>query len=405
MTVTNNDRLKKFQKQIETELKDNILTFWIDKTPDHIKGGFYGYISNDLTIRPDNDKSSVLNFRILWTFSTAYRLYQDEKYLDMANRAFYYVKEYFIDRTYSGVYWLLDSNGRPVDSKKQVYAVAFAIYGLSEYYRATGNSTALSLAIELFESLESHAHDPQYKGYIEALTREWSPLEDKSLSPKDMNVSKSMNTNLHVLEAYTNLLRVWDSSILKYSLKELLEVTMEHIVDSETWCFKLFFDMDWHSYTDTISYGHDIEGSWLIYEAAEVLGDAALLEKAEAIAIRMAQKVQQNGIDPVYGGIYNERNETGLDDKKDWWPQAEAVVGFFNAYQLTGSDSFLEASLDVFSYIEKYIEDRMNGEWFWGVTRDGRNLTSTEKVSPWKCPYHNSRMCFEMIKRIDKLTK
>ena len=239
----------------------------------------------------------------------------------MTKRAFEYIKKYFIDYEYSGFYWLLDCKGHPVDTKKQVYAVAFAIYGLSEYHRATGDTTALALAIELFESLESHACDHQNKGYLEALAQDWSPLADKSLSPKDMNVAKSMNTHLHILEAYTNLLRVWDSPALKNSLKELLEVVLEHIIDSDSWSFKLFFDLYWTSRANITSYGHDIEGSWLIHEAAEVLGDQELLIKAKSVAIHMAQSVQKNGIDTVFGGIYNDRHEAGLDDNKDWWPR------------------------------------------------------------------------------------
>lgn len=400
-----NTILSYFKMQIEGELKNNILKFWIDNTQDIKNGGFYGYISNDLKVKADHEKASVLNSRILWTFSAAYRLFGDEKYHTMAIRSFEYIKKYFVDYEYSGVYWLLDYNGCPANTKKQVYAMAFAIYGLSEYHRATGDTTALALAVELFESLEGHARDRQNKGYHEALARDWSPLADKSLSPKDMNVAKSMNTHLHILEAYTNLLKVWDSPILKKSLKELLEVTLEHIVDNDSWSFRLFFDLDWTSRANNTSYGHDIEGSWLVHEAAEVLGDAELLKRTKNTAIYMAQRVLNNGIDIAFGGIYNDRHESGLDDNKDWWPQAEAVVGFFNAYQLTGSDIYLEASLQVWDYIQKHIVDKVNGEWFWGVTRDGSQITSDEKVGPWKCPYHNSRMCYEIITRVEKISR
>jgi mannobiose 2-epimerase len=399
----NSESLMLFERQIEKELKDNILQFWIDNAQDYRNGGFFGYISNDLTVDPDHDKASVLNFRILWTFASAYRYYKQEKYLAIAQRAFDYIKKYFIDPVHSGVYWLIDSYGKPVDTKKQVYSVAFAIYGLSEFYRATGDRSALSLAIELFESLEKHARDLKNKGYLEALSCDWSPLADMSLSPLDMNVAKSMNTHLHILEAYTNLLRVWDSPALRTTLKELLEVMLGYIVDNETWSFKLFFDKDWSSRADIVSYGHNIEGSWLIHEAAEVLGDPVMLERAETIAINMVDKVLQNGIDKVYGGIYNDLQGEHLDDRKDWWPQAEAVVGFFNAYQLTGNKTYLEAAYKAWEFIDRYISDKNHGEWLWGVTRDGSELTKDEKVGPWKCPYHNSRMCFEIIERTGKL--
>lgn len=399
----NSENLTLFETQIENELKNNILKFWIDNTQDFKNGGFFGYISNDLAIGADHDKASVLNFRILWTFASAYRFYKEDKYLAVARRAFGYIKDHFIDPVYSGVYWLLDSSGKAIDTKKQVYSVAFAIYGLSEFYRVTGDSDALSLAIELFESIENHARDLKNKGYLEALSRDWSPLADMSLSPNDMNVAKSMNTHLHILEAYTNLLRIWDTPALRNSLKELLEVMLDYIVDNRTWSFKLFFDKDWSSRADITSYGHNIEGSWLIYEAAEVLGDVPILNRAETIAVNMAEKVLQNGIDEVYGGIYNDKQGIHLDDRKDWWPQAEAVVGFFNAYQLTGNEKYLEAAYKVWEFINNLISDRTHGEWVWGVTRDGGEITKDEKVGPWKCPYHNSRMCFEIIARAGKL--
>lgn len=394
------ERMSSFARQIEEEWKENILPFWIEYAQDKEKGGFYGYLHNNRRVEQNHGKASVLNFRILWTFSAAYRISREEKYLEVARRAYEYIREYFIDRVYSGVFWMLDSRGKPTDTKKQVYSVAFAIYGLSEYHRATGNPEALAMAVELFESLERNARDLKYKGYLEALTRDWAPLADMSLSPSDMNVAKSMNTHLHILEAYTNLLRAWDSPVLRCSLKEVLEVILEHIVDSRTWSFNLFFDQDWTSRADIVSYGHNIEGSWLICEAAGVIGEEALLERAEAVSLKMAGQVFREGIDRMCGGIYNDRQDGRLDDSKDWWPQAEAVVGFLNAYQLSGNEEYLEASLQTWEFIRKYITDKTFGEWIWGVTQDGRPTGKDEKVGPWKCPYHNGRMCFEITERI-----
>ncbi len=395
-----NDMLNRFKSEIEKELRDNILEFWINYSQDNEYGGFYGYISHDLKIKADYAKASVLNFRILWTFSAAYRLYSQEKYLHIARRAYEYIKKHFIDNKNYGVYWMLDHKGQPIDAKNQVYSVAFAIYGLSEYYRAFGETEALDLALKLYESLEKHARDRVYGGYIEALEQDWSALTDMSLSDKDMNVPKSMNTHLHVMEAYTNLLRVHDSPQLRESLRSLLIVLLEHIINHETWSFDLFFTMDWTSCADVYSYGHNIEGSWLIYESADVLGDPELLEKAKTAAVRMAQEVRANGLDHANGGIYYEMESSGIDDRKDWWPQAEAVVGFFNAWQITGDEAYLDEALKTWKFIQKYLVDRENGEWYWGVTRDGSELTSEEKAGSWKCPYHNSRMCFEIVSRV-----
>lgn len=392
--------LNQLKSEIDKELKDNILKFWINCAQDNENGGFYGYISRNLKVKPDHHKASVLNARILWTFSSAYRLYADEKYLQIARRAYDYIIKHFIDYEYYGVYWKLDPKGQPADTKNQVYSVAFTIYGLSEYYLAVGDTAALELAMKLYESLELYARDRLYGGYIEALERDWQPLSDMSLSDRDMNVPKSMNTNLHVMEAYTNLLRANDTPSLKESLQSILEVMLERILNHETYSLDVFFTMNWSSCANIVSYGHNIEGSWLICESAEVLGNPELLEKARKAAVLMAQQVRADGVDPVYGGIYYEMHDRVLDERKDWWPQAEAVVGFFNAWQLTGDMTFLDESIKIWQFIQSYIIDRKYGEWYWGVTRDGFSVTSDEKAGNWKCPYHNSRMCFEILSRI-----
>ncbi|OBR64293.1 N-acyl-D-glucosamine 2-epimerase [Paenibacillus oryzae] len=396
MTLQNKDWLAK----IEAELKDNILQFWLEHTIDEENGGFYGFISRDLTVNRQADKGLVLNTRILWTFSSAFRLYGDSRYLEMADRAYRYITSYFTDPQHGGLYWMLDYKGAVTSSKKQVYGQAFAIYAFSEYYRATGDEDALTKAVELFHVLERHSYDPVDKGYIEASARDWSETNENSLSDKDLNTKKSMNTHLHVLEAYTNLYRVWPEPELRDKLRELIVVMLRHIVDNESYHFKLFFDMEWNSQNSHISYGHDIEGSWLIHEAAEVLGEPELLEESVAVAIAMAEVTLREGVDED-GGLFNEA-EPGklLDSDKDWWPQAEAVVGFYNAYQLSGTLSYLEAARKSWHFIESKLVDTEYGEWLWSVKRDGSPSGNIEKVSPWKCPYHNSRACFEMIGRL-----
>ncbi|MHA7966091.1 AGE family epimerase/isomerase [Paenibacillus sp. CAU 1782] len=385
---------------IEAELKDNILQFWLEHTVDEENGGFYGFISRDLTVNPQADKGLVLNTRILWTFSTAFRLYGESRYLEMADRAYRYITRYFTDPQHGGLYWMLDCKGAVKSSKKQVYGQAFAIYAFSEYYRATRDEDALTKAAELFHVLERHSYDPAGKGYIEALARDWSETNENSLSDKDLNTKKSMNTHLHVLEAYTNLYRVWPEPALRDKLRELIVVMLRHIVDNDSYHFKLFFDMEWNSQNSHISYGHDIEGSWLIHEAAEVLGDLELLQESIDIAIAMAEVTLREGVDED-GGLFNEA-EPGklLDSDKDWWPQAEAVVGFYNAYQLSGASPYLEAARKSWHFIESNLVDKEYGEWIWSVKRDGSPSGNIEKVSPWKCPYHNSRACFEMIERL-----
>lgn len=394
--------IKNLASRFEHELKNNILQFWINHSVDDQNGGFYGYISNDLSPDTKHDKASVLNFRILWTFSAAYRYYRDEKYLVMAKRAYDYIIKHFVDDKYSGVYWMLDYRGNPVDTKKQTYSIAFAIYGLSEFYRAAGIKESLDHAVRLCHSIENNIYDAGQKGYMEARARDWSPIPRMSLSGKDMNAEKSMNTHLHVLEAYTNLYRVWKDKSLERSLQELINVTIDHIIDPLTFQFRLFFDRSWTSLSKAVSYGHDIEGSWLLYEAAEVLGNDALLSRVRLISVLMARKVFSDGMDRINGGLFYELENGSLEDFKEWWPQAEAVVGFTNAYQLTGENCYLDAAGSMWEFIDKHIIDKVNGEWFWGTTADGSRIIGDQKAGPWKCPYHNSRMCFEMIERLGK---
>lgn len=401
------DLIGEFKMSLLNELNENILQFWINNTVDLEHGGFYGCILNDLTQIENADKGCILNSRILWTYSTAYRVFKDKKYLEIASRAYNYMLEHFWDNEHSGLFWMVDFKGDLVDGKKQIYNLAFGIYGFSEYYRATGIKEGLSRAIELFNLIEQYSYDELNKGYIEALDREWNILSDMRLSPKDLNSKKSMNTHLHILEAYTNLLRVWDNNTLREKLEELVTVTIEKIIDNESYQFKLFFDKNWNSLNMSISYGHDIEGSWLLYEAAEICGNKELIVKVKEISIKMAKKVLQDGIDKESGGIYNERHADGIiDGRKAWWPQAEAMVGFMNAYELTNNKEYFEASKGIWDFVNKYFIDKEFGEWFNEIDFDGKSDSMMAKVDPWKCPYHNSRACLEVIERLNKyLTK
>ncbi|MDQ0191983.1 AGE family epimerase/isomerase [Paenibacillus wynnii] len=391
--------------QLEHELKENILSFWIQHSVDEKNGGFLGEIDSKMNVIANARKSLVLNARILWTFASAYRVYGQPEYLTMADRAYAYLQSFFTDKEYDGLYWMVDAEGQPSEDKKQVYGQAFVIYALAEYYRATPSPEVLEKAIELFHMLEKYSYDSRNKGYIEALSREWQMTDNLTLSSKDMNEKKSMNTHLHVLEAYTGLYRIWKSELLHHKLSELIEIMLDHIIDQEGKHFHLFLDEEWNVKSDRISYGHDIEGSWLLVEAAEVLGDQAILQRVKAVAVSMAEAVLAEGIAEDHG-IWNEADPSGLVSKdKDWWPQAEAVVGFYNAYQLTGDTKFEDAAFGTWTFIDKYIVDHEQGEWHWGVDENLQPLAYEPKVSAWKCPYHNSRACFEMIERLKLITK
>jgi cellobiose epimerase len=391
-----------FKTEVEKELLEGILPYWMNKTVDKENGGFYGYITNEEKIEFDSDKGCILNSRILWTFSKAYMMYKKEEYLEIAKHAFQFLKGNFIDKEYKGLFWMLDYKGQPTETRKHIYNQSFGIYGLSEYYRATGDADALSIAKELFELIEVHSYDPVHGGYFEAFTREWKTEEDLRLSEKDLNFPKSMNTHLHIMEAYTNLYRAWNDETLKEKLVTLINITLDKIVDNNSFQFKLFFDEAWNSKSPLISYGHDIEGSWLLFEAAEVVGNEKLICKVKEFTIKMANKVYEDGFDED-GSILNEADQTSIiDTDKVWWVQAEGMVGFFNAYELTNEQKYLEKVYGLWHFTKSYMIDHSNHEWYWKLSKERKVYENMPKVEPWKCPYHNSRFCFELIERIQR---
>lgn len=392
------NKLLEFKKSVEKE-KDNLLNFWIENAVDEENDGFYGEIVNEGKVNFTADKSLILNTRILWSFSNAYREDKKEEYLAMAKRAASYLLNNFWDQEYGGFYWLLDYQGKVATNKKQIYGQAFAIYAFSEYYRVTGADDILTLLLDLFSLIEKYSNDKKYKGYFEACSRDWLSMpEDMSLSEKDMNVSKSMNTHLHILEAYTNFYRVCSKEELKDKLIGLIRIFLKYIIDNEKNCFRLFFDRDWNICSNIVSYGHDIEGSWLLCEAAGVLGSKDLRGEVEKTALKMAERVLKSGL-MADGSIYYEFNKDNLNKDRHWWVQAEAVVGFINAYQLSGEEIYLNTALNTWQYIINNLVDREYGEWYWLINEQG-SPSDEAKVNPWKSPYHNSRACYEIINRL-----
>jgi mannobiose 2-epimerase len=387
-------------KALDSEL-ENILNFWIEKAVDKQYGGFVGSIDQDGKVNSTANKGAILNARILWSFSAAYNYTSEQKYRDAADRAFDYLKNNFIDTINGGVFWELDYKGVPVNTRKQAYAQGFAIYGLSEYYKASGNKQSLELAKDIFEIIENRFFDNEHNGYIEALGEGWEQLSDMRLSPKDANEPKSMNTHLHILEPYTNLYRYWKSEKLAASIKNLIDIFLNHIINNKTANFQLFFDYDWTVKSDIVSYGHDIEGSWLLFEAAQVLNNSTLMKKTAEMALRMVDTTIENGMAPD-GSVYNEKNGEHLDTDRHWWPQAEALVGLVNAWQLSNNINYLSHAEKIWHYIDNNIIDKKNREWFWKVNNEGKTDSNDEKVGFWKCPYHNSRAMIEVAQRLKK---
>ena len=392
------EALEQYKSELSTEL-EAILTYWIKFTLDEEYGGFVGKIDHSNTVHINAPKGSVLNSRILWAFSSAYNITKNDAYLSIADRAFQYITQYFIDKEFGGVYWIIDYKGQPLDTKKQIYALSFAVYGLSEYYRASNNEEAKRAAIKLYNDIVNHSYDKTYGGYLEALARDWMDLGDLRLSAKDANEKKSMNTHLHVLEGFANLYRIWPDEGLKQKLVELIQIFLDHIISKQTHHLILFFDEAWNEKSSVVSYGHDIEAAWLVLEAAEVVNDAALIKEVKAASLEVAQAAQQ-GLDSD-GGLWYEYDPESdhLIRQKHSWPQAEAMVGFLQAWQLSGDESFLKQSMNSWNFIKENIIDK-TGEWKWGVEADYSLMDGEDKVGIWKCPYHNSRACIEVITRI-----
>ncbi len=402
--------LKTLQQEATECLTQNILPFWLNNMQDTDLGGWYGRMTGKGEIEKDAPRGAILYARLLWTFSAAYRVLGGKELLDAATMTKEYILKFFIDREFGGTFWSVTAQGAPLDTKKQFYAQGFMLYGFTEYVRATGDEEAMQIAFQLFNIIESHAWDINYGGYIEASKRDWQPIADMRLSAKDENYPKSQNTHLHIIEPYTNLLRCVINNkeekmqaSIKDAAKKLIYIFTSHILNPNTHHLDLFFDMDWKRMSSTESYGHDIECSWLLHEAAHVLGDSNILNKVEPIVCEVA-KASEKGLQADGSMIYEgEPDGSHFDRDRHWWVQAEAVVGFFNVYQHFGDEMALDKALLLWGYIKNRLIDHEHGEWYWSIHEDGSVNLNDDHAGFWKCPYHNGRMCLELIERIDTM--
>ncbi|MBJ2125326.1 AGE family epimerase/isomerase [Flavobacterium sp. IB48] len=389
---------KLLKSELTAEL-NSILKYWSERTIDDQNGGFVGQIDFNDHIIANTEKGSVLNARILWTFSASYTTTKNENHKKLAERAFEFLAAYFYDTQFGGLFWSINEDKTPKDTKNQIYALAFAIYGLSEYYAISKEERALELAKNLYAKIQEHSYDPINKGYLEAFTRDWQPIEDLRLSAKDANEKKTMNTHLHIIEGYVNLYKVWKDEKLLYDIIELLETIEKHFINPETGHLHLFFDENWNEKPDVISYGHDIEAAWLLQQCAEISGNETLIANFKKYAIQIAEATKE-GLD-FDGGLWYEYDpeKKELIAEKHWWPQAEALIGFYNAYQLTDKEEYLDIVYKIWKFTKKHMIDHQNGEWFWGIYEDYSTMKK-DKAGFWKCPYHNGRACLELINRI-----
>ncbi|MFW9905444.1 MAG: AGE family epimerase/isomerase [Candidatus Thorarchaeota archaeon] len=385
--------MNKLANEMKSELKNHILPFWM-KLIDRRYGGFFGKVDGNLNIVQKAEKGSILNSRILWTFSSAYLSFKAIEYLEFAHHSYQFLRNNLIDKKFGGLFWSTDFKGIVKNDSKHIYNIAFAIYALSEYYLATKDDEVKSLAISLFNLIESKGKD--VKGYLEEFDIQWNVVPNVMLSESGVIADRTLNTHLHLLEAYTNLYRIWKHKSVKDQICFILKLFDKVIFDRNTNSFKVFFDINWNSLVNLQSFGHDIEATWLINKALDITG----LENQNLIEIikKVSKNIQKVSL--IDNSILNESFNGKIDTDRIWWVQTEAIVGFLNFYQLTGDKSFLKDATNIWRFIKNFIIDNdENGEWNMRVSKEFNKYPEDDIVGPWKCPYHNSRMCLEIIER------
>jgi cellobiose epimerase len=398
----NQSNLSYRSQQLKTECHTHLIEiadWWVNNTQDYELGGFYGEVSiNNLPVKNAN-KGIILNSRILWFFSEVAQELDNPAYRTAADRAYTYLVNYFFDKKLGGVYWELDCTGNPINTKKQIYAQAFAIYALCAYYKLTRHQSALDHAISLFELIELYAIDSEGEGYLEAFTGEWGLIEDLRLSDKDLNYPKSQNTHLHVLEAYTSLFALVSTDVVGNALRYNIQMFDRYMIDRNTYHLRMFMDMDWKDFSPGFTYGHDIEAVWLIARALEMLGDKNYEKELLPVLLKVGEVNLHESLadDGHVRDSYSFATRL-VNEESTWWVQAEGLVGFIYLYTVTGKEEYFIAVERLWDFIKKYQIDSENGEWFWSSRLDIQPSPAHYKVGFWKCPYHNGRAMMEVIK-------
>lgn len=381
--------------EVRRELTDRIIPFW-KRLRDDEHGGYYGYMDFDLKVDKEYEKGCILNSRILWFFANAYMTLKDKSLLAEAAHAYSFMRDCCEDKEYGGVFWSVTYDGLPLDTTKHIYNQAFAIYALSSYYAASNDSSALDFAMSLFEKIETIGTDSY--GYLESFNRKWELEDNDKLSENGLLADKTMNTLLHVLEAYTELYRVNKDEKVRSALVKILDAFRNQVYNEKTNRLEVFFDEKMNTISDLYSYGHDIEASWLLDRAATVLSDDKIKADTNAYTNKLVAEVYKEAL--ADGAMNNECFKGVVDTTRVWWVQAEAMVGFCNCYEKTGEEKYKDITEQLWDYIKNYIIDKREGsEWFWDLDKDNNPVSRKPIVEPWKCPYHNGRMCMEIIRR------
>lgn len=388
--------MKELKKEIREHLQQNIIPFW-KALRDDTYGGYYGYMGYDCIVDECAVKGCILNSRITWFFANAYLTLGDESLLSEARHGYEFMKKYCLDKEYGGVFWSVKYDGTPKDVTKHTYNQAFAIYALSSYYDASKDEESLRIAEELYNLIERKCCDEG--GYLEAFDRKFDPVENDKLSENGVIAGRTMNTLLHVFEAYTEFYRVTGKKEVKERIEWMMDIIAEKIYNPALHRQEVFFDAEYCSLIDLHSYGHDIETAWLVDRGVEILGNPAYEARMTPITKDLTRQVYETAYN--HHSLANECEKGIVDTDRVWWVQAEAVVGFLNGFQKDISRTeYLEAAKDIWQYIKEYVIDKREGsEWYWLLDKEGRPYENKPIVEPWKCPYHNGRMCMEVIRR------
>ncbi|MCL2054271.1 MAG: AGE family epimerase/isomerase [Oscillospiraceae bacterium] len=386
--------IKTLKFECKQELTERLIPFW-DKLRDDEYGGFYGYVDSELAVDKKADKGLVLTSRILWFYSSCYSIIGGESNLSNARHAYEFVKNKCLDEKNGGVYWMMSHDGQVTDDRKYTYCQSFAIYALCAYYEASKDAEALELALELFDVVEKKCSDEI--SYGDSFSADFKLCLNDELSENGITAEKTMNTVLHLIEAYTVLYAASNRQDIAERVYFLLKLTKEKLFDEKDNKLFVFFTRDMRVLGDVHSYGHDIEAAWLIDRACKVLENEALIDEWRERGLLIAQNILETAFEN--DAVNNERCGSEIDKTRVWWVQAESVVGFINAYEQSGELRYLDAALRVWEYIKNVqIDKRPLSEWHDSVGFDG-NPKTARMAGTWKCPYHNGRMCVEVLKR------
>lgn len=391
---------QELSKELRAELEGRIIPFWL-KAKDEEHGGYYGYIDDSLSVHKAAVKSCILTSRILYFFSECYALLGRKDLKDAADHAFIFLRDHCFDKVNGGLYWSVDAEGRKLDTTKHTYNQAFGVYALSTYARCTGNKEALDLAFSLFSIIETKCKDEG--GYREEAREDWSPAPNDKLSENGVMATRTMNTLLHVAEGFAGLYEASHDKRVAAASTEIGRCWIDKVYNKEKHREEVFFDDAYHTLIDLTSFGHDIESSWLLDTAVALLDDEKLKTEVSAACQKMAHAVYEKAF--ISRSVINEDEGGNMDQSRIWWVQAEAMLGFMHAYEKEPDYTpFHDAVFAIWEYIKDYVIDKRPGsEWFWRVDTEGVHDKDKEIAGPWKCPYHNGRMCIRLIRRIEGL--